>query len=84
MVLATGVLHNTMEINVDIGEENYHEDSIPRSPSSVRDLQQEITSFCMYLGVIQDPPTAEQLKYVHIIINLSMYLIYAGSYTNST
>lgn len=43
-------------MNVDIADEDH--------PSDVRDLQQEVSNFCIYLGNINDPPTLEQLRYV--------------------
>ncbi len=33
-----------------------------------RDIQQDVNSFCMYLGTINDPPTADQQRYLKISI----------------
>lgn len=42
------------DVNIDIGEEGYTEG---------RDLQLEITNYCIYLGGISDPPSTEQQRY---------------------
>lgn len=47
-------------INIDIGEEGYVDG---------RDLQLEVTSYCVYLGGISEPPSAEQQRYYKTCIS---------------
>lgn len=43
-------------VNIDIGEDN-------ASSCDGRDLQLEVTNFCIYLGGFGDPPTLELQRY---------------------
>ena len=49
------------DVNIDIGEVN-------ENNNDGRDLQLEVSNFCIYLGGFGDPPTLEQQRYIESIL----------------